>query len=111
MLWPLIVAAILGIPGIPTQDVPAVTERHGAFGFPNVPGTEIIVLHDIPRASELRTAICAGRRLAIRFVRRQAGTDAADRESPQFFDTLEGTVFQIVGQIAHPEDTCFGRYR
>jgi hypothetical protein len=107
MLWPLIVAAILGIRGIPTQDVPAVTDSHGAFGFPNVPGTEIIVLHDMARASELRTAICGGRRVSIRFARRQAGTGAADRDSPQSFDTLNGTVFQIAGETVRPEDTCF----
>lgn len=104
----MIVAAVLTIGGVSRQDLPAVTESHGAFGFPNVRGTEIIVLHDIPHAGQLRTAICAGRSLSIRFVRRQAVTGAgADRESPRQFDRLEGTVFQVLEQGVRPEDTCF----
>jgi hypothetical protein len=103
----LVFAAVLATAAVPGQDLPAVTESHGAFGFPNVSGTEIIVRHDVPRASELRTAICAGRRMPIRFVRHQTATGAADRDSPPYFDSLEGTVFQIDGQVARPEDTCF----
>jgi len=104
----LIVTAVLMIGALSRQDLPAVTASHGAFAFPNVGGTALIVLHDIPHAAELRTAICAGRSLSIRFVRRQTVTGArADRESPREFDRLAGTVFQVLGRGVHPEDTCF----
>jgi hypothetical protein len=104
----LIVAAVLTIGTFSSQDLPAVTESHGGFGFPNVAGTEIIVLHDIPHGTELRTAICGGRSLSVRFVRHQAVTGARpDRESPRQFDRLEGTVFQFLAPGARPEDTCF----
>jgi hypothetical protein len=45
----LIAAAVLMIGAVSRQDLPAVTESHGAFGFPNLGGTEIIVLHEIPQ--------------------------------------------------------------
>jgi hypothetical protein len=98
-------ATVLLAAGALGQDFPAAMDAYGAFGFPNVTGTEIIVLHDVPRADELRTAVCGGRTFAIRFVRRQPVIDA-DRDVPEQFDRLDGTVFRLLEQGVTPEDTC-----
>jgi hypothetical protein len=103
----ILITAVLMIGAAARQEVPPVTESHGAFGFPNLAGTEIIVLHEMPRAAELRTAICAGRSLSVRFERRQMPTGArADRQSPREFDRLAGTVFRVLGPGVRPDDVC-----
>jgi hypothetical protein len=104
----VVLGAVLTIGGAARQDVPAVTENHGGFAFPNPAGTEIIVVHDIARPAEIHTAICAGRMMPVRFVRRQFATSAhGDRDSPEQFADLTGTVFEIVGERTEPQDTCF----
>ena len=107
-MLPLIVATSLMIGAVSTQDVAAVDPNYGAFAFPNVKGTELIVVHEIPNAAELRTAICGGQLISVRFVRRQTISDkATGRQSPEEFDHLAGTVFQVVGRSVAAARTCF----
>ena len=107
-MLPLIVATSLVIGAVSTQDLPAVDPIYGAFAFPNLKGTELIVVHEIPNAAELRTAICGGRLISVRFVRRQTISDKATGwQSPQEFEHLAGAVFQVVGRSVPPEHTCF----
>jgi hypothetical protein len=107
MLIPIVIIVLI-IGAVSRQNLPAATETHGAFAFPNATGTALIVLHDIPEAAERRTAICAGRSLSIRFARLQTVTGPpADRQSPREFDRLAGTVFQVLGRSVDPDDTCF----
>lgn len=95
------------------QDLPPVRNSYGAFAFPNMQGTELIVLHDVPRAAEMSTAICDRQTLRIRFVRRQtgaqtgAGMPRADRDSPEQFKRLAGSVFEVVGRPVPSGVTCF----
>src|SRR2546423_9664193 len=99
-------APVLLVVGVLSQNFPAVTDSYGAFGFLNLTGTEIIVLHDVPHADELRTAVCGGRSLSIRFVRRQT-VAGADRDVPEEFDHLDGTIFRVLEQGATAQDACF----
>ena len=91
------------------QDLPPVRNSYGAFAFPNMQGTELIVLHDVPRAAEISTAICDRQTLRIRFIRRQtgAGMPGADRDSPEQFKRLAGSVFEVVGRPVPSGVTCF----
>jgi hypothetical protein len=98
-------ASVFLVAGFLGQELPATIDGYGAFGFPNLTGTEIIVLHDVPRADELRTAVCGGRSFPIRFDHRQPVT-GADRDLPEQFDHLDGTVFRVLEQGAVPDDTC-----
>lgn len=104
MLMTMLAPALLAA-GTLGQDFASPLDAYGAFGFPNLTGTEIIVLHDVPHADELRTAVCGGRMFPIRFVRRQPVIDA-DRDVPEQFDRLDGTVFRLLEQGVTPEDTC-----
>lgn len=104
----LIAVAALALSTLAQQELPAVTSAHGGFGFPNPQGTEIIVLHDLPPATEARVAVCDGRAVPIRFARRQtASATEPDRQSPSEFDRLPGTVFQVTQRSARAEDACF----
>lgn len=107
-MLPLIVATSVMIGALSTQDLPAVDHNYGAFAFPNVKGTELIVVHEIPNAAELRTAICGGQVISVRFVRRQTiSGESTDRLFPEQFDHLAGTIFQVVGRSVAPARTCF----
>ena len=86
--------ALLGLFALALQ-APAASDDYGAFGFPNPAGTEIIVVADARAADRLRTAICAGEVLAVRFARRQEGGDA-NRQGPEQFARLKGHVFRVV---------------
>jgi hypothetical protein len=91
----------------------------GAFGFPNETGTEILVRHDLSQAEAdaLRTAICGGSAVPIRFARRQQPRHVAGaRDIAQDFRQLEGTVFRVLkagaaGAAEAPapaaDDPCF----
>ena len=104
----LIAVAALAFSGLAQQELPAVTSAHGAFGFPNPQGTEIIVLHELPHPAELRTAICDGRVVPIRFARRQTTNGPEPgRQSPSEFNRLSGTVFRVTDRSARAEDACF----
>jgi hypothetical protein len=71
----------------------------GAFGFPNETGTEILVRHDLSpaEADTLRTAVCGGSAVPIRFARRQKPRDAEGaRDTARDFNQLEGTIFRVL---------------
>ena len=85
--------------------LPAATLDHGAFGFSNPAGTEIIVLANLPATEQLRTAICAGDVIPVRASRRQE-TATADRDVPEQFARLKGQVFRVASGKARPEDAC-----
>ena len=87
------------------QDLPAVTDAHGAFGFASGSGTEIIVLHPIENPDRFRNAICGGRLLPVRFARQQE-RNAAARDDPREFERLRGTVFAVTGARAGQGETC-----
>lgn len=103
-----VILALLMTGAVSRQDLPAVTERHGAFAFPNVRGTELIVAHEVPDPAALHRAICGGRTVSVRFVRRQTVADPhPGRESPRTFGRLAGTVFQVLGRAVDSDSTCF----
>jgi hypothetical protein len=98
-------AALLILAGA-RQDLPAVTDRHGAFAFASGSGAEIIVLHPIENPDRFRNAVCGGRVVPVRFARRQE-RNAAARDDPREFERLRGTVFAVNGRRAGPGETCF----
>ena len=105
----LLVVAVALTGTASAQDLPPVRNTYGAFAFPNLQGTELIVLHDVPRAAEISTAICDRQMMRIGFVRRQAGAamPRADRDSPEQFVRLAGSVFEVAGRRVQSGVTCF----
>lgn len=100
-----VVVAIL-ILGLSSQQLPATSTTHGAFGFSNPAGTEFIVLHDVPNPGQFRSAICSGVVRPISFARQQKGNDA-DRDVPEQFAKLTGSVFRVLnGGASLSDDTC-----
>jgi hypothetical protein len=99
MLLPL-----LGVLALAVQ-LPAATLEHGAFGFPNPEGTEIIVLANLPATEQLRTAICYGDVIPVRAFRRQE-VGRSDRDVPEQFARLKGQVFRVATGKANPSDAC-----
>jgi hypothetical protein len=91
------------------MSAPAASDRYGAFAFPNVAGTELLIHHHLPHPERLHTALCdGGRKVAVRFVRRQTTRQPdGTREWPDDFNQLEGTVFQVLNQRLGPKSTCF----
>lgn len=103
-----LITIFLAIGSVSMQDLPAVDPGYGAFAFPNVAGTELIVVHEVPNAAAFRTAVCGGQLLSVRFVRHQTVSgQSADREWPNAFDHLEGAIFQIVGRRVPSTNNCF----
>jgi hypothetical protein len=86
---------------------PAASDRYGAFAFPNAAGTELLIRHNLPHPEHLQTALCGGRKVAIRFARRQPRGQDHARDWPDEFSRLEGTVFRVVNQRVDPQSTCF----
>jgi hypothetical protein len=91
--------------GLGFQQLPHATPAHGAFGFSNPAGTEFIVLHDVPNPERLRSAICSGDVKPIAFARLQKGA-GADRDWPDQFASLSGSVFRVVYGGADAGDAC-----
>ena len=98
------VLTLLGVLGLAAQ-VPAATMSHGAFGFANPQGTEIIVLANLPATEQLRTAICSGDVIPVRASRRQDG-GRADRDVPEQFALLKGQVYRVATGRATPASAC-----
>ncbi len=87
---------------------PATSDRYGAFAFPNAAGTELLIPHDLPHPERLHTALCGGgRKVAVRFVRRQTTRQDHARDWPEEFAQLEGAIFSVVNQRLDRRSTCF----
>jgi hypothetical protein len=99
------VIPLLLVAGLASQQLPSTTPAHGAFAFSNPAGTEFIVLHDVPSPERVRSAICDGNVRRVAFARQQKGT-GADRENPDQFAKLTGSVFRVVSGGAKPDDGC-----
>lgn len=91
--------------GLGVQQLPHATAAHGAFAFSNPAGTEFIVTHDVSSPERLRSAICSGVISSIAFARHQKGT-GADRDDPEQFAKLTGSVFRAVNGGANADDVC-----
>jgi hypothetical protein len=89
-LWLCVVAAVSG------QDQPASTVEHGAFAFPDMAGTRLLVTSTLSQPESLKTAICGGKvRGPVVFERRQAERPGGtSRETPRNFEYLAGSVFR-----------------
>ena len=91
--------------GLGVQQLPHATAAHGAFAFSNPAGTEFIVTHDVSSPERLRSAICSGVISSIAFARHQKGT-GADRDWPEQFAGLTGSVYRVVNGGANASDAC-----
>lgn len=95
------------------QELPRATAQHGAFAFPDGNGTRLLAPSDLPQPDRVQDALCSdGRRVPVRFDRRQVERDNNGRQSPSNFDKLAGNVFTVLqGQVGGVQDTdslsCF----
>jgi hypothetical protein len=90
------------------MSAPAASDRYGAFAFPNAAGTELLIRHNLPNPERLHTAVCGGgRKVAVRFVRRQPAGQEHARDTPADFSQAEGTVFHVLNARLDPKSTCF----
>lgn len=88
------------------QQLPSTSAAYGAFAFSNPAGTELIVLHDVPNPRQLQTAVCSGTVRPISFARLQKGA-GADRDVPEQFAKLTGSVFRVEnGSTIPSDDVC-----
>jgi hypothetical protein len=102
-MWLHIVAAVFG------QGLPASTAEHGAFAFPDMAGTRLLVTSTLSQPGSLETALCGGKvRGPAVFERRQFDhPGGTGRQTPRTFDDLAGSVFRFTaGKLANT-DTCF----
>jgi hypothetical protein len=102
-LWLCVVAAVFG------QDLPASTVEHGAFAFPDMAGTRLLVTSMLSQPESLKTAICGGKvRGPVVFERRQSERPGGtSRQTPRNFDYLAGSVFRFTSGKLDETDTCF----
>jgi hypothetical protein len=102
-LWLCVVAAVFG------QDPPASTVEHGAFAFPDVAGTRVLVTSTLSQPESLKTAICGGKvRGPVVFERRQAERPGGtSRETPRNFEYLAGSVYRFTSGKLAETDSCF----
>jgi hypothetical protein len=84
---------------------PPFSERHGAFALANIAGTQLIVLHELRDPALFRLALCAGRSFPILAAGRQSERDA-DRDTPEQFERLGGTLFEVIDHKVPSGDTC-----
>ena len=90
------------------MSAPAASDRYGAFAFPNAAGTELLIRHNLPKPERLHTAVCgSGRKVAVRFVRRQPAGQEHVRDTPADFGQAQGTVFHVLNARLDPKSTCF----
>jgi len=90
------------------MSAPAASDRYGAFAFANAAGTELLIRHNLPNPERLHTAVCGGgRKVAVRFVRRQPAGQEHARDTPADFSLAEGTVFHVLNARLDPKSTCF----
>ena len=99
------VIPLLLVLGLGAGQLPSTAEGYGAFGFSNPAGTELIVTHHVPNPEPLRSAICSGNVKPIAFARHQKGT-GADRDWPEQFAGLTGSVYRVVNGGANASDAC-----
>jgi hypothetical protein len=95
------------------QELPLATAQYGAFALPDGKGTRLLAPSDLPQPDRIHDALCSdGRRVPVRFDRRQVASDNNARQLPSNFDKLAGNVFTVLqGQIGRGQDTlsvtCF----
>jgi hypothetical protein len=93
------------------QETPSATIEHGAFAFPDLSGTRLLTVSDLPQPAVFETALCSdGRRYPVRFERRQTERKGYNgRQTPHNFDNLAGSVFTVLqGKIDYEFGTsCF----
>jgi hypothetical protein len=81
----------------------------GSFAFANTTGTQLLSLDVIPDPRSVTNAICGdGRHLRLQHVRTQSvHPESTHRQVAANFDNEAGEVFQVVGDTATPDETCF----
>jgi hypothetical protein len=102
-LWALLTVA----GGAARQDLPGATDTHGGFGLPDQRGARLLVIPNLARPERITTALCGGgRRVVVRFERRQEARENNGRQSGRNFDSLAGSVYSIAGNTVDPEAPC-----
>ena len=90
------------------RDLPRATDSLGGFALPDQGGGRLLQNPDLARPEGSRTALCSGgRRVALRFDRRQIERANDGRETAANFATLPGSVYTVAGSTLDPEATCF----
>lgn len=81
----------------------------GSFGFGNGSGTELLSLEPILDPQTVTSAICGeGKAIRVQYVRTQGALpETTHRQVAANFDSEGGQVFQVVGDVAVPNETCF----
>jgi hypothetical protein len=81
----------------------------GSFGFVNSTGTELLSLDAIPDPRSVSSAICGeGKQLRLLHVRTQSvQPESTHRQVAAYFGNEGGEVFQVLGDTAVPNETCF----
>ena len=96
------------VAGAQVADLPAATDAHGGFGFPDQSGTRLLVTSELARPEQLTEAICGpGVRVPIRFERRQTRDARGDsNRTSRNFDKLPGSIFVVSGTAPVPDTPC-----
>jgi hypothetical protein len=90
------------------RELPGATDGHGAFGLPDPRGGRLLVIPDLARPELLKAALCGGgRRVAVRFDRRQVERANDGRQTGRNFDTLAGSLYSVLGDPVDPGTACF----
>lgn len=94
--------------GAQVQDLPGATDGHGGFGLPDQRGSRLLLIPNLARPELLKAALCGGgRRVAVRFERRQAEGANDGRQTWRNFDTLAGSVYAVLGNTVDSDAPCF----
>jgi hypothetical protein len=99
--------SVLVVTGGGVQDLPGATDGYGGFGLSDQRGGRLLLIPDLARPELLRAAVCSGgRRVAVRFERRQVESANDGRQTGRNFDKLAGSVYTVLGNTVDPDAPC-----
>ena len=90
------------------QDLPAWTQQHGAFAFPDQSGTQLLTTAALADPEAIRMALCTGgRQVGVRFARSQMeGRNSTGRQTPNNFANTAGAVFHVTNAALDSAAAC-----
>jgi hypothetical protein len=88
---------------------PDAAEQPASFAYADKSGSRLLSFNLLERPAEIHSAICEhGRIVTVQYKRRQArGSKDTGRQDWRNFDNDDGDAFQIVGERAGRDETCF----